>query len=195
MKKKVLLMVMLLTIMLSTGCFNSNSGNKENKERVKKQEVVEDTSKNEVKTLEFLCDNEKIQITTPTTWKKYEEGTLNKDSSLELVGKSTNKYLLVISEKREDFASFNAWFDIVFNHSKESYNLDENNLQRMDENGLNIRYIESNVESEGLNIYLQLYYIETDNYYNQILIWTTNSNKGNLSTEFRDIALSLKELK
>ena len=36
---------------------------------------------------------------------------------------------------------------------------------------------------------------ETNNYYNQLLMWTELDNKTLYNSEFRDIAYSLKEIK
>ena len=50
------------------------------------------------------------------------------------------------------------------------------------------------MDIQGEKVYLQLYFMETEKYYTQVLMWTDQNHKVRLSTEFRDIAYSLKEV-
>ena len=49
-------------------------------------------------------------------------------------------------------------------------------------------------EVQGEKVYLQLYFMETNKYYSQVLVWTDQEHKASLSSEFRDMAYSLKEV-
>ncbi len=193
-KNKGLLVVVLLLLFLCTACGNTTSDDKSNS-GVKTNE--KENKEKEVKKLSFTCENNYVKIETPDTWAQYPgKDKLNKDSCLELVGLNNkeDKYLLIISEDKNQFKSYNAWFDIVYGTAKNSYELDDSQLRRSDENGLNTRFIEKDLEIQGEKVYLQLYFLETNKYYTQVLMWTDNSNKATLSTEFRDIAYSLKEV-
>ena len=192
-KNKVLLVVLLVLLTLCTACGEK----KEDTKKVKRVETKEVEEKEEVKKKTFVCDNKYVQLEAPDTWANYPgKEKMNDDSCLELVGtnKNENKYLLVISEDKTQFKDFNSWYDVVFGIAKSSYKLDEGQVRRSDENGINTRFIEKDLEVSGEKVYLQLYFMETDKYYTQVLIWTDQDHKSALSSEFRDIAYSLKEV-
>ena len=192
-KNKVLLVVLLVLMCLCSAC-----GEKEEKaKKGTRVETKEVEKKEEVKKKTFVCDNKYVQLETPDTWVNYPgKDKMNNDSCLELVGvtKNEDKYLLVISEDKEAFKDFTSWFDVVFGIAKKSYDLDEDQVRRSDENGINTRFVEKDLDIQGEKVYLQLYFMETEKYYTQVLMWTDQNHKVRLSTEFRDIAYSLKEV-
>ncbi len=190
-KINYIFLTMFFIICLCTGC-GSKKEDVEVKNIEENEEVVE---KDISKKLTFICDNNKIKVETPNSWSEYKEEKMNDDACLELIGADEIKYLIVISEEKSSFSSFNNWFDTVYSNVKESYQLDDSKIRRSDEGGLNTRFIENELEMNGEKVYLQLYFIETNNYYNQLLMWTELDNKTLYNSEFRDIAYSLKEIK
>ena len=44
-----------------------------------------------------------------------------------------------------------------------------------------------------MNTYIQIYYVETENYYGQLLTWTLNSKKDEYKDEFIQLVESFKE--
>lgn len=199
-KNKVFLLVLLVLLMLCTACGEKKEEPKkgihfETKDVEKKEEEKKEEKKQEEeKKLSFICSNDAIKIETPNTWKKYTGEQMNKDSCVELLGTENDKVLLIISEKKSLFNGFKSWFDIVYGTAKKSYDLDDSQIRRSDEGGLNTRFIEKELAVDEENVYLQLYFMETNNYYNQVLMWTEASNKDLLGNEFRSIAYSLREI-
>ncbi len=194
-KNKVLLIVLLIMLTLCTACGEKKVEDSKKGTHVETKEV--EKKEEEVKKKTFVCDNKYVQIEANDSWANYPgKDKMNKDSCLELVGvnKNEEKYLLIISEDKKAFKDFNAWFDVVFGMAKKSYQLDENQVRRSDENGLNTRFVEKDLEVQGERVYLQLYFMETNKYYSQVLVWTDQEHKASLSSEFRDMAYSLKEV-
>ena len=194
-KNKVFLLVLLGLLILCTACGEKKeekgSGTHIESKDVNNNEKEEETSKK----LTFLCSNQKIKIETPNSWSEYkEEKQMNDDSCVELIGTEKDKVLLIISEEKNKFNGFNSWFDIVYGTAKKSYDLDDNMVRRSDEGGKNTRFIEKELNADGTDVYLQLYFMETNNYYNQVLMWTEAKSKDLFSSEFRDIAYSLQEI-
>ena len=193
-KNKVLLVVLLILLMLCTACGEKKQQTKEGTHIQAKDVEKKDKEEEKNKKTSFLCSNQKIKIETPLSWAEYNEEKMNEDSCLELIGNANEKILLIISEEKKQFDGFNSWFNVVYGTAKKSYGLEDNQVRRSDEGGLNTRFIEKELNSEGTDIYLQLYFMETNNYYNQVLIWTEAKNKDLYSAEFRDIAYSLREI-
>ncbi len=192
MKKRNLILLLLFMLLICTSCGNKNEEKKDNpiNFETKNNEVKE----KENKILSFMCDNKKIKLETPNSWTEYKEDKINNDACLELIGVDEYKYLIIISEEKSSFSSFSSWFDEAYNSAKQAYELDDSKLRRTDEGGLNTRFIEKDLEMEGQKMYMQLYFVETNNYYNQLLLWTNLDNKTLYNVEFRDIAYTLKEV-
>ena len=149
-KIKYIFLTMLFIICLCTGC-GSKKEDVEVKNIEEKEEVLE---KDISKKLTFICDNNKIKVETPNSWSEYKEEKMNDDACLELIGADEIKYLIVISEEKSSFSSFNYWFDTVYSNVKESYQLDDSKIRRSDEGGLNTRFIENELEMNGEKVYL-----------------------------------------
>ena len=89
---------------------------------------------------------------------------------------------------------FENYQDIIFNQNAENYSVDLNDRKDIEINGCQGKYVEFKTKFQSTNIYMRIYSIETENYYNQVLIWTTYSQKDSVVEEFNEIMDSYKEL-
>lgn len=173
MRKKILL---LISILLLTGCDNSKL--------VDEDQVIKSY-------------DDKFQITVPSNWKTVDkQGDLNDSANFEISNQRRQKYLIAITEAKEDLdMDFESYQDTIFSQNAENYSVDLNDRKDIKINGYPAKYVEFKTKYETSNIYMRIYAIESDNYYNQILIWTTYSQKDSVEQEFDEIINSFKEIK
>lgn len=172
MKKFILV---LMSIFLLTGC--------------------SDTTKYDSKKINSY-DN-KFQITVPSSWDTSpSKGGLNTAANIEIQNSEKQKYMIAITEAKADLTmDFEKYQDTIFSQNEENYNTKFEDVKDININGKNCKYVEFKTTQETTNIYMRIYAIETDNYYNQILMWTTYSQKDEVQKEFDKIISSFKETK
>lgn len=150
----------------------------------------------ETKMTTFKSYDDKFQITVPSDWKKAStKGELNSAADFELYNKVAEKYFLALMESKEDIAySFEQYKTAILAQNEKVYSttFDEVKDIKIDEHDCN--YVEFKTQQLGTNIYMRIYVIETDNYYGQLFIWTTYSQKDKLDEEFDKIISSYKEV-
>lgn len=139
----------------------------------------------------------KFQITVPATWTTSKsKGDLNSAANIEVQDSEKQKYMIAITEAKEDLAmDFEKYQETIFNQNEENYNTKFEDIKDININGKSCKYVDFKTTQETANIYMRIYAIETDHYYSQILIWTTYSQKDDVQKEFDNIISSFKEVK
>lgn len=174
MKKFILV---LMSVLLLTGCSNTT------------------TTKIESKRVNSY-DN-KFQVTVPASWDTpVSKGSLNQAANIEIQNSEKQKYMIAITEAKADLAmDFEKYQETIFSQNEENYNTKFEEIKDININEKNCKYVEFKTTQETTNIYMRIYAIETDNYYSQILMWTTYSQKEDVQKEFDKIISSFKETK
>jgi len=176
---KKILGFMLCTLLCLTGCvFNTNFNNKSS----------------EVKRLTYTSYDNNFIVEVNKGWTSVEKGTLNDAADLELIDSENDKYFLVLMESKEDFTwTYEEYRDHMFDANAEIYQTTVENIQDIKVGEYNCNFIEFDSNLEGIKFYMQIYIVETDNYYGQILTWTLNSKKDEYRNEFLELVKSFKE--
>lgn len=172
MKKFILV---LMSVLLLTGCSNTTkAGSKK-----------------------INSYDNKFQITVPSSWDTpTSKGNLNQAANIEIQNSEKQKYMIAITEAKADLAmDFEKYQETIFSQNEENYNTKFEEIKDININGKNCKYVEFKTTQETTNIYMRIYAIETDNYYSQILMWTTYSQKEDVQKEFDKIISSFKEVK
>ena len=91
--------------------------------------------------------------------------------------------------------SFEEYQETIFTQHESNYDVKLTNKQDTEINGNKAKYVEFKTKFKSTNIYMRIYTIESQNHYNQILIWTTYSQKELVQKEFNKIINSYKETK
>ena len=172
MKKFILV---LMSVLLLTGCSNTTkAGSKK-----------------------INSYDNKFQITVPSSWDTpTSKGNLNQAANIEIQNSEKQKYMIAITEAKADLAmDFEKYQETIFSQNEENYNTKFEEIKDININGKNCKYVEFKTTQETTNIYMRIYAIETDNYYSQILMWTTYSQKEDVQKEFDKIISSFKETK
>jgi len=177
--KKIILS--LISILLITGCNNQNN--------ITDNKIKEEYTK-------IKSYNEKFEIKVPSDWKQTEEkGELNDSADLEIYEKSSQKYFIALMEAKEDLTwTFDEYKNEIFKQNQELYETTFTDIKEIKLNTNNASYVEFKTVRNNTNIYMRIYAIETTNYYGQLLIWTTYSQKDELNNEFNQMILSFKEI-
>lgn len=173
MKKRLLLLILIL---LFTGCSN--------------QKLIDE---NKI----IKSYDESFEITVPSNWNVVDnKGDLNDVANIELSNKRNQKYLIAITESKEDLdMSFEEYQETIFTQHESNYDVKLTNKQDTEINGNKAKYVEFKTKFKSTNVYMRIYTIESQNYYSQILIWTTYSQKELVQKEFNKIIDSYKETK
>lgn len=139
----------------------------------------------------------KFQVTVPGTWTTAKnKGDLNSAASIEVQDSEKQKYMIAITEAKADLAmDFQKYQETIFSQNAKNYDTEFKDIKDININGKACKYVEFKTTQETANIYMRIYAVETNNYYSQILIWTTYSQKDNVQKEFDNIISSFKEVK
>lgn len=98
-------------------------------------------------------------------------------------------------EAKEDLTwTFDEYKNEIFKQNQELYETTFTDIKEIKLNTNNASYVEFKTVRNNTNIYMRIYAIETTNYYGQLLIWTTYSQKDELNNEFNQMILSFKEI-
>ena len=104
--------------------------------------------------------------------------------------------MIAITEAKADLAmDFQKYQETIFSQNAKNYDTEFKDIKDININGKACKYVEFKTTQETANIYMRIYAVETNNYYSQILIWTTYSQKDNVQKEFDNIISSFKEVK
>lgn len=139
----------------------------------------------------------KFQVTVPGAWTTAKnKGDLNSAASIEVQDSEKQKYMIAITEAKADLAmDFEKYQETIFSQNAKNYDTEFKDIKDININGKACKYVEFKTTQETANIYMRIYAVETNNYYSQILIWTTYSQKDDVQKEFDNIISSFKEVK
>lgn len=174
---KKILGIILCSVFLLTGCdYDTNNSNK-------------------IQT--YKSYNDKFSVDVKQGWEAVEKGNLNDSADIELADESNDKYFMALLESKKDFEwNYNEYADFMFKTTSNMYKVELGEPQEIEINGYKCKYVEfkTTLEEPAINSFMQVYIIETKNYYGQLFTWTLNSKKDEYREEFIEIAKSFKEL-
>lgn len=143
----------------------------------------------------FNSYNEKFQITADSSWKKTSKGELNDSADIEIADTRNQKYMIVLMESKEDLSwSYEEYSDFILAQNSTIYSVELDDVKTTKIDGYDVDYVEFMTKPDGINIYMRIYVVETENYYGQILIWTKYSQRNDVKDEFDKIISSFKEI-
>lgn len=182
MKNKIFIVFLLTMLFILPGC---NS-----------LEFVEKATKQEEKVDKkyFYTYEDNFKVKVPSTWEEAKEGDLNSDADMELEGKKIEKYFMILAENKVNFDSFEFWYDIVLRSNADSYNFESDIVKDTKINGYDTKYAEFDTSFNGVRIYMRIYFIQSENYYSQVFMWSTMDQKEKLQDEFDEIINSFEEV-
>lgn len=170
-----LLVLMVCSILMFSGCGENNS-------KVKQT---------------YTSYNDKFTVMVNSGWQEAERGTLNTSADIELADFKNEKFFVALMENKEDF---NWTYDEYVNNTIEANSSVYPGITDSEKNDIkigeyNCKYVELKVttESSGINTYMQIYYVETENYYGQLLAWTLYSKKDEYRDEFIELVKTFKQ--
>lgn len=170
-----LLVLMVCSILMFSGCGVSNSKEKQT----------------------YTSYNDKFTVMVNSGWQEAERGTLNTSADIELADFKNEKFFVALMENKEDF---NWTYDEYVNNTIEANSSVYPGINDAEKNDIkigeyNCKYVELKVttESSGINTYMQIYYVETENYYGQLLAWTLYSQKDEYRDEFIELVKTFKQ--
>lgn len=119
-----------------------------------------------------------FQMTMPKGWEIAEPGELNEDASIELMNEKSVQFSLAIMEAKADFDTdllgYGELIHSLLAETQESNLMGEISAQMV--NGRQMYYYTLEMIDTGMRFYATTYIIETQNYYGQIVTWSTRSN-------------------
>ena len=136
-------------------------------------------------------------ITATSGWSIPTQGTLNDEADLELVDNNNNKYFVALMEAKEDFDwSYEEYATNMLESNAESYGITIDEIQTITIDEHECQYIEfkTTTDNTSLNFYTQVYIVETDNYYGQLMTWTIYSQSDEYRDEFIEMVKTFKEV-
>lgn len=174
--KKVFLFI--CSLFLITGCSLSKSDDKS-------------------KMVDFSSYNDKFTVTASDKWKAVSnKGELNDSADIEISDAKNQKYMIALMESKEDISwSYDEYSEFILNQNSTIYDVTLDDIKTTKIGGYNANWVEFKTQPSGINIYMRIYVVETENYYGQILIWTKYSSKDDVKEEFDKIVSSFKEVK
>lgn len=138
-----------------------------------------------------------FSVEANSKWQNVTQGELNKLANLEIVDYDNNKYFMALMESKEDFElSYEEYHDHMIEDIEDKYKIkieEENEIKIGDYNCVYVDFKSSSANS-SVNFYMQIYIIETNNYYGRLFIWTTYSQRDIYKEEFNNIVKSFKEV-
>lgn len=174
---KKFLMLIIMSVFIITGCTSS-------------------TEKQEEEKVMFNSYDDVFTIEAEEEWQNVTKGELNKLANLEIVDYDNNKYFMALMEKKEDFElSYDEYIETMKKDIEEKYK-----IQLEEENDIKIgdydcKYVEfkSAAQNSSVNFYMQIYILETPNYYGRLFVWTTYSQRDLYKEEFNNMVQTFKE--
>ena len=145
----------------------------------------------------FNSYNDKFSVMVNNGWQEAERGTLNTSADIELADFKNEKFFVALMENKEDF---NWTYDEYINNTIEANSnvypgITESPKLDVKIGEYDCKYVEIKVTTEdsGINTYMQIYYVETENYYGQLLVWTLYSKKDEYKDEFVELVKTFSQ--
>ncbi len=154
------------------------------------------TSKESNKDIVFNSYDDKFSINASFEWQNVTKGDLNEIANLEIANYDENKYFMAIMESKEDFdLSYNEYKDYMIEDIENRYKIQIDEKKNVKIGDYDCVYVEfkSSDENSSVNFYMQIYIVETKNYYGRLFAWTTYSQRDMYKDEFSQMVSSFKE--
>jgi len=136
-----------------------------------------------------------FEVTVPGSWVQADRHSLNENANLEALDANQDAYFMAIMEDKANFNGFDGYKQAAVTVINQSYNVDLNTLtpEEVTINGNPAYLYTFDVPFEGIVVYMQVYIIQTENYFGTLYAWTVEANKDAQTSILRDIALSFIE--
>lgn len=125
---------------------------------------------------------------------------LNSDASLQYQNTFRELYTIVLDEPKSDFpnseeVNLQEFYNIVRGNLEETLKNPTFSATRDTTiNGLNAKLFSLSDNTEGVDIYYQFAYLESDKHFYQILVWTLENRKDKFTQDMDRIIASFKEI-
>ena len=141
-------------------------------------------------------EGHRFEITAPQAWAKADQHSLNVNASLEAKDASNDAYFMAIMEEKANFNGFEAYRQAAQIVIEQSYHVNINDLEGtpVTIDGHEGYAYTFDVAFEGINVYMQVYLIQTENYFGTLYAWTMQEHKDSQTQILREIAMSFKEI-
>lgn len=140
--------------------------------------------------------DEIFSIEANAGWQNVTKGELNKLANLEIVDYENNKYFMAIMEKKEDFKlSYNEYKEYMLKDIDKAYSIEKYDTKELKLKDQKITYVEfkSSAPNSSVNLFMQVYIVETKNYYGRLFAWTNYSQRNKYKEEFSEMVKTFKE--
>lgn len=161
-----------------------------------KKEQEEEKETTEIKYKTNTSYDEKFTIDAPDTYVQVEEkNSLNKKGIIELNDPDKSSYILLVTTSKVNLnKDFNTFKTESFAQKESFYKTKITNYEKVTIDNHDAEYGEIYyTNSTGINIYIRVYVVESDNYFSQLVMWTVADNEKVVAEEYDKIASSLRE--
>lgn len=200
-KKLCLLLVFVFIISGFVGCnkskkirVNSNNitENEKDNKKIKTDDSEKTTTNDSELTKTIKSSDELFTIKIPAGWQQL-TGKLNDEAIIEAGSLLENSYIAILAEPKADFTITLAEYNnLVLENTKTMASLEIiTNSENATIGNYPSLYSKFYADVNGVNVAYFWNNVETNNYYIQILTWTTKSNADNAEQLLKDISNSL----
>ena len=144
----------------------------------------------------FKSYDEVFSIEANNDWQNVTKGELNEVANLEIANYNDNKYFMALMENKEDFdLSYDKYKEYMISDIEDKYKIQIEEKKDIKIGDYDCIYVEfkSTSENSSVNFYMQVYIVETKNYYGRLFAWTTYSQRDIYNDEFINMAKTFKE--
>lgn len=180
MKKIISLLLIGITLTFLPGCSQIS----ETVDSISKSEPVITKSESGIFQVELLDG-----------WKMPTKGELNEQADLEATKLTADSYFMAMMEKKSDYTlDLAGYSDLVLNTNAKAYGVTPGEFIPTKVGNYNAYLSEFTAVSESIKCHMWIYAIETETYYGQLFVWTTESKVDQNKDELMKIINSFKEI-
>ncbi len=167
---------------------------------VKHNESKDELEENETEPITYekhISYDGLFSIEAVKNYVEVEKYSLNEKGIIELNDESKNAYILVVMTGKDSYnGDFASYKKAAFEQKEKLYETEINSTIKVSIDNHDAEYGEIYYTTPTeVKVYMRAYAIETDNYFGQIVMWTTANNKDKIKEEFDKSAASFQEIK
>lgn len=187
MKKVFLAFVLVLSMSLLPGCSIISSV----------MDVLAEASAKDAEPELIKSASGPFSIEIPAGWEQPKEGDLNEAANLEAMDSSKELYFMSIMENKADFdLDLVGYRDFVVEYNEEVYGTSFGDPVKTKVGNYDAYAYEFHATSpDGINTYMRLFVIETENYFGQLYTWTLKSMEAENKEVLGSMVNTFKETK